>query len=1055
MEKTFYKRNGRMTVYLLFVIISQFYGSTPLIGNGNSPFVKTKAQLSISELGFRHETGIYAEEFMVEISGKVISSSDELGIPGVNILIKGSSVGTVTDSDGTYSISVPNDNGVLIFSSIGFLTQEVSVNGRSIIDVILEEDLQSLDEVVIVGYGTQRKANLTGSVSSIGSEQLSKRTPSQASQLLQGVASGVTATQTSGEPGNNTASLNIRGMGTFSGAGNSPLVIVDGVPSDINSINPNDIESISVLKDAASAAIYGSRAANGVILIQTKDGKRGEMQINYEMYVGKQFATELPDYVDSWIYAEMKNEARLNMGQNPEFTQAEIDKFRSGEDPDNFPNKHHLRDLFNSGDGLQNKHNLTFKGGGADTRYLFSLGYLKQNGIIEQNEFDRYDIRLNVNSNLRENVRLGARLSGYESIRNRPAGITTNGARVEDITGVIQAANSYNATVPGRRSDGTFGTFMGHPVAEGHLASGSFSEARNTNISSIISLEWDIIESLKLSSRFSYRWVYSKSRLFGAEFVADENWSFGPSQADVRTFNSRNLLNDLVLDYDKTFGDHYVHALAGMSRESYDDESLSGFRDNFPSNNLHYLSAASPQNDRNSEEGSTWKILSYFGRINYSYKGKYLAEGNLRSDGSSRFAEGNRFGVFPSVSAAWNISEEDFFQIPWMEHFKVRGSLGKLGNQQIGTYPYQNVLTLGSIYVTGEDERFYPGIQLTNLPFHGITWETTRISNVGIDLSLFQGKLNFSGDYYYKLTDNILYNLSVSNVLGMTVGEQNAGEVENRGIEFELGHKNQMGRLSYSIFSNFSINHNKVLSLAGVDRDISKGLFVGESMQSIFGYRTDGLFLNEEDIANYPTQNYLAKPGFPRFMDLSGPNGEPDGRINAADDRTIIGNLFPKYSFGMGLTVDYQSFDFFLQLQGQAGLQKLIGGKQLAFNNNGNIQQWHIDNRWTEDNPDRDAEYPRLEMALHEPPWDTVLDYWTRDASFLRVKNIQLGYTFLPEILSRTFIDHFRIFVSGENITSFDHYYPGWDPEMTTTGGQNPSYYPITGLWSLGVNVQF
>jgi len=650
---------------------------------------------------------------------------------------------------------------------------------------------------------------------------------------------------------------------------------------------------------------------------------------------------------------------------------------------------------------------------------------------------------------------LGARISGYESLRNRPAGITTDGARVEDINGVIQAANSYNATIPGRRTDGTFGTFMGHPVAEGHLASGSFSEARNTNMSSIISLEWEILESLKLSSRFSYRWVYSKSRLFGAAFVADENWSFGPNQANVSTYNSRNLLNDLVLDYDKTFGDHYVHALAGMSRETYDDEFLSGYRDNFPSNNLHYLSAASPQNDENSEVGSTWKILSYFGRINYSYKQKYLLEGNLRSDGSSRFAEDNRFGVFPSVSAAWNISEEDFFQIPWMENFKVRGSYGKLGNQQIGTYPYQNVLTLGSIYVTGEDERFYPGIQLTNLPFQGITWETTRITNIGVDLTLFQGKLNFSGDYYYKLTDNILYNLSVSSVLGMSVGEQNAGEVENKGIEFELAHKNQLGKFSYSIFSNFSINQNKVLSLAGVDQDIGKGLFVGESMQSIYGYRTDGLFLNDEDIANYPTQNYAAKPGFPRFMDLSGSIDEPDGKINAGDDRTIIGNLFPKYSFGMGLTVDYQSFDFFLQLQGQAGLEKLIGGKQLAFNNNGNIQSWHIENRWMEDNPDRNAEYPRLEMALHEPPWDTVLDYWTRDASFLRVKTIQLGYTFLPKILNKTFIDHFRVFLSGENITSFDHYYPGWDPEMTTTGGQNPSYYPITGLWSMGVNVQF
>lgn len=991
----------------------------------------------------------------IKVSGTVTSSSDGEGIPGVNVLIKGTTSGTVTDVDGNFSVDVPNDDDILVFSSIGYISQEVAVNGRTVIDVALMEDMQGLEEVVVVGYGTQRKANLTGSVSSVSAEQLSKRSASQASQLLQGVTSGITATQTSGEPGSDAASLKIRGLGTFSGAGTDPLVLVDGVPTSINAINPNDIESISVLKDAASAAIYGSRAANGVILVQTKEGKEGIMQIRYESYVGKRQATELPQYVDSWTYAEMKNIARMNMGQNPEFTQEDIDKYRSGQDPDNYPNKHHLKDLFNSGNGLQTKHNLTFTGGTEDARYLFSTGYLKQNGIIEQNGYDRYDLRLNVSSNLRDNVRLNAILSGTQSLRNRPAGITTDGARVSDINGVIQAANSYNATVPGRRSDGTYGTFMGHPVAEGHLASGSFGETRNTSFGSNVSLEWDILESLKISSRISYRWGHAKNRLFGAQFTADPNWSFGPSQVNVSSSIDRYLLNDFLIDYDKTLGSHSLHVLGGFSNESYHDETLSGRRDNFPSNKLHYLNAASPVNDENSETGSTWKLISFFGRLNYSFQDKYLFEGNLRYDGSSRFSEGKRFGLFPSFSAAWNISEEDFFQVPWMDHLKIRGSYGKLGNQQIGTYPYQKTLSVGSIYVTGEDETVYPAIQLTNLPFEGITWESTRITNGGIDIGLFEGKLNLTGDYYYKRTENILYNLSVSSVLGMSVGEQNAGEVENKGVEFELSHKNAMGGFAYSIFTNFSINHNKVLDLAGVERDINKGLFIGESMQSIYGYQTEGLFVDEEDIANYPTQNYVAKPGFPRFKDISGPEGVPDGLINAADDRTIIGNLFPKYSYGMGITADFKGFDFYLQLQGQAGLEKLIQGQEQAFNNNGNIQQWHVDNRWTEENPDRNAEYPRLEMALHEAPWDVQLDYWTRDASFIRIKTLQFGYSMLPEFLDNTFINQFRIYVSGENLKSFDHYYPGWDPEMTTSGGQSPSYYPVTRMWSLGVNVQF
>lgn len=990
----------------------------------------------------------------VNVTGTVTSGKGE-PLPGVNILVKGTSIGAVTDIDGKYNISVPDEKNILVFSFIGFTTQEVPVNGRTIIDVILEQDISTLDEVVVVGYGTQKKANLSGSVSTVGAEQLSRRNASQSSQLLQGVTSGVTATQTTGEPGADAASLKIRGLGTFSGAGTNPLVLVDGVPSSINSVNPNDIESISVLKDAASAAIYGSRAANGVILVQTKEGKAGGLQVSYDSYVGKQEATELPQYVDSWTYAEMKNEARLNMGQNPEFSQADIDKYKSGDDPDNYPNKHHLKDLFNSGSGIQTKHNLTFKGGTDGARYLFSAGYLKQNGLIEQNEFDRYDMRLNINSQLNEKLKFSAKLAGNQSLRNRPAGITTDGARVSDLNGVIQAANSYNATVPGRKSDGTYGTFMGHPVAEGHLASGSFSEAKGTNLVSNVALEWDIIDALKISTRLSYRWGHSKNRLFGAEFTADPTWSFGPSQVEVRSSISSNMLSDLLIDYDKNFGSHYLHIFGGFSSETFNNETLYGRRDNFPSNNLNFLSAASAKNDENGEFGSTWKMMSYFGRLNYSFKDKYIFEGNLRYDGSSRFAKGNRFGFFPSFSAAWNISEEDFFHVPWMDDLKIRGSYGVLGNQQIGTYPYQKTLSLGSIYVTGENESFHPAIQLTRLPFENITWESTKITNGGVDISFFEGRLNFIGEYYYKRTVDILYSLSVSSVLGMSVGEQNAGEVENKGFEFEISHKNRLGDLSYSIFSNFSINENKVLSLAGVEKDISKGLFIGESMQSIYGYETDGLFLSEEDIENYATQKYAAKPGFPRYKDISGPNGVPDGIITSADDRKVIGNLFPKYSYGMGVTLEYKSFDFFLQLQGQAGMEKMIQGKELAFLNNGNIQQWHIDNRWTEANPSRNAEYPRLEMALHEAPWADQLDYWTRDASFIRIKTLQLGYNLSPDFLENTFIDKFRAYISGENLRSFDNYYPGWDPEMTTSGGQSPSYYPVTRMWSVGVNVQF
>ncbi|WP_236974416.1 SusC/RagA family TonB-linked outer membrane protein [Membranihabitans maritimus] len=988
------------------------------------------------------------------IKGKIVDQSGEPLI-GVNVLVKGTDKGTATDFEGNFILEDVDDNAVIVVSYIGYQTQEVPITGKSNLTITLLEDSQTLDEVVVVGYGTQKKVNLTGAVTSVSGEQLSKRTVSQTSQLLQGAASGLTVTQGSGEPGGDQASLKIRGLGTFSGAGTEPLVLVDGVPSSINSVNPNNIESISVLKDAASAAIYGARAANGVILITTKEGKKGELQISYDSYIGKQEATELPNYVDSWLYAEMINESRANEGQSIVYTQEEIEKFKSGDSPDDYPNKSHLEDLFNSGNGLQTKHNLTFRGGTEEAVYLFSAGYLKQNGLVRRNEYDRYDLQLNVNSRLKDNLNLNIKLFGYQSLNERPAGIATDGARTVDMSGVIQAANHYNASVAGKKSDGTYGIIQGHPVAEAHLDSKSFGETRNTNFNTNISLEWDILSSLKFNNRVSYQWANRKNRLFGAEFVAAPGWSFGPTQSEIGYSNSNELMYESVLHFDQSIGSHYFNVLAGFSVITNNYESIGGYRDNFPSTQLYVLDAGSTENDNNSENATTWKLVSYFGRATYNIQDKYLFEGNLRFDGSSRFEENNRYGFFPSFSAGWRLSEESFFQVPWIDDFKIRASYGILGNQQIGIYPYQKTLSLGSVYPLGVSESIFPGVQLTNLPFEGITWETTKITNGGIDIDFFKGKFSFNADYYYKRTDNILYQLSVSQVLGMSVGEQNAGEVENKGVEFELGYRHSIGDFNFKIQPNFSINQNKVLSLAGVERDIAKGLFVGESLASIYGYETDGLFLDQADIESYATQNYVAKPGFPRFKDISGPNGVPDGNINSEYDRKIIGNQFPKYNYGMGISGDFRGFDFFVQLQGLGGYQTLIQGDEQAFNNFGNIQQWHVDNRWTADNPDRNAEYPRLEASGHSAPWEVNLDYWTRDGSFLRLKNVQFGYNLLNRFLENSNIDHFRIYLHGENLFSLNNYYPGWDPEMETRGGQAVNYYPITRVWSLGINLQF
>ena len=990
------------------------------------------------------------------VSGKV-TDVENRPLPGVTVLVKGTTQGTVTDVDGHYSLSGIPENATLQFSFIGMQTQEIEVGTQSNINISLKEETIGIEEVVAIGYGTMKKVNLSGAVSSVNSEQLEKRTATQSSQLLQGVTSGITVTQSSGKPGADQADITIRGLGTFSGAGNNPLVLVDGVPSSLNLVSPNDIESISVLKDAASASIYGSRAANGVILITTKQGIPGKLQVIYEGYVGKQEATQLPQYVDSWVYAEMLNEARSNVGRSDAFTQQEIDKYKSGSNPDEFSNTHHLREVFNSGSGFQTKHNVSINGTEGNTQYLFSMGYLNQKGIIEKVNYDRYDMRLNLNSKVRDNLTLSAKIAGNFSSREEP-GILSEGT-IGNLSTIMRYATSVPATIPSTKSDGSYGIYMGHAVAQAGIDSDSFFKSKNTFLMNNFSLQWDIINSLKFTARIAYNWAYNRSDNLGAIYSWDnQTTEAGPSKLQVNDNTSGNLLMDAYLDYDKTFGEnHYLHVLGGFSYNSDDYESLGAYRENSPSTKLYVINAFATKNMSNSGGASTSKLESFFGRVNYRFKEKYLLEGNLRYDGSSRFPKETRFGLFPSFSAAWIISNENFFNISWIDYLKLRSSYGVLGNQLIGDYPYQKTLNLNQPYPLGEVETIMPGIALTRLPFQNITWESVAVFDQGVDINIFDNKLGLSIDHYIRKTTDILYNLTVSSVLGMSVSNQNAGEVENRGWDFELSYRNSINDFSYSIRPNFSFNHNEVKSLAGVKKDIDKGLFIGEPLGSIYGYKTDGLFIDQNDIDNYAVQNYVASPGLIRYVDISGPDGVPDGIISAEYDRTVIGSTFPKYSYGMAMQADYKGFDFYLLFQGLAGFEKRLDGLRFAFHNNGNIEQWHVDNRWTEENPDRYAKYPKLIPLSSSPevPFGPNSEYWLQDAAFVRIKTLQVGYTIPSRIIDKTFIDQFRIYVSGENILTFDNYYEGWDPEMATGGYAQSSYYPPTSTWLFGINVKF
>jgi len=1001
------------------------------------------------------ELKVPSEPQQHEVTGTVTDAQTGDPLPGVNIVVQGTTTGTTTDMDGEYSIEAPDD-ATLVFSFVGYQEVTVDIEGQQQINVEMEQAITELEEVVAVGYGTQKKANLTGSASSADMEQIGKQTASQASQLLQGTVSGITASTPDGKPGENQSSIKIRGLGTFSSAGTNPLVIVDGVPSSLNSVSPNNIESINVLKDAAASAIYGSRAANGVIIIQTKEGKAGEMKVTYESHIGKQKAAELPNKVDSWTYAEYRNKALNNIGKGDEYTQEDIEKFKSGEYPDEYPNKEHLRDFFNSGNGLKTNHNLAFSGGSDQTQYMVSTNYLKENGIVEEVNYDRYNMRINVNSEIKNNLTVNAKLFGNYSVRNEPT--TAYEGTIRDFGQIMRWVNAFPNTVPGKKSDGTYGVHMQFPSPQGMREAPGFTKEKNHRFGNNISLEWNVIEPLKLTGRASYTMNRFKGREFGGaldDSQVAQGTTMGVSRLSVSTSSNEDLNLNLLADYDKSFGNHDLHILGGISHEIYNNEWMGAYRDQFPSTQLHVLDAASVSNDSNYGSGNTWKLMSYFGRINYSFQDKYLLEANLRYDGSSRFAEDNRFGLFPSMSAGWILSEESFFQIPWIENLKIRGSYGALGNQQIGLYPYQKTLDLGHAYPLGEKESLHSGVQLTTLPFQNITWESTYITNGGLDINLFEGKINLIVDYYYKRTTDILYNLTVANILGMSVSEQNAGEVENKGWEFELTYKDQIGDFSYNIRPTFSINHNEVVSLAGVEKDIAQGLFVGEPLSSIYGYETEGLFIDQEDIDNFAEQNYPAEPGLIRYKDISGPNGEPDGKITAEHDRKVIGNEFPKYSYGMGITANYKNFDLYLQLEGQGGFQKQLSNFQLPFWNQGNAEEWHIENSWTEENPDRNAEYPKLTPTSHGDgiPWGGImnLEYWLRNASFLKINNVQIGYNIPVE---NAIFDQFRVYISGENIYNFDNYYEGYDPEMSYSSGY-ASYYPLVTYWSLGVNVQF
>lgn len=1000
--------------------------------------------------------------------------TDDFGEPiiGVTVRVKNAQNGAVTDVNGRYSVNAPK-NATLVFSFIGYRTQEVAVKGRTTVNVTLKEDSQMLEETVVIGYGAVPKRDLTGSVSSLKSEDLLKTNPVSVNQGLQGKMAGVNVSQSDGAPGAGI-NIQIRGANSFT-TSTEPLYVVDGMPysmgegrttdygmkqsnNPLSTISPQDILSIEVLKDASATAIYGSRAANGVILVTTKKGKEGKARIIYNGSVGMSQATELPELAHSYEYAEFYNKAIGAETYTPEM----IQKYRDGSDPDNYADEMYLDDLL-GGHALQTKHELSVSGGTEKVQYMVSLGYLRQNGLLDNNYYNRYNARVNLGAELAKNLKLQVRLSGMTSDRHEPS--TPGSLDIGGFKGIISNAVRFPGLTPTYLQNGEVGLgpkLQGTPVAWVDCAS-SYREDYD-KFKNNIELSYQPIDGLTLKILGGYNYTLSHVRHYRCDMILTGDKSTGPSTLSDEMKRTVYKTFQAVADYNKSFGKHNLAALVGYTWEDEGQRTLSGSRNNFPSDDVPFLGAGGADGQTNGGGGYDWAIQSVFGRLTYNYDQRYLFETTMRYDGSSRFPTDSKYGFFPSLAAGWRISEEQFWKenenLSFINNLKLKASYGILGNNNIGNYPYQSVYSLGQEqnYVFGGV--YTQGAAVTTYVDPGLKWERTRTTDVGIETAFFNNKLTFNASYFYRKTTDVLYKpaASYSSIFGLSVSQVNTGELENKGWEFEIGHQNTIGKFHYHINGNFSIIDNKVLTLGMGNVTQNNGmvgngsdLFIGYPMQMFYGYKTDGVFLTDDEVGGWYDQTAIAKgskAGDIRYVDITG-----DGKVTP-DDKTFLGSRIPKYTFGLNFGGEYKGFDFSVLLQGVAkvkGMLSVYAGH--AFYQEGNIQKWQMENCWNVQQDNRYPEYPRLEIMSNAGSNNTLTsDFWVLDASFLKVRNVQLGYTLPEHIVKKFGSTGMRFYVSLDNPLTFKGYRKGWDPENTSNNGQ---YYPTMSTYTLGLTLKF
>jgi TonB-linked SusC/RagA family outer membrane protein len=972
----------------------------------------------------------------ITVKGKV---TDDKGIPlaDVSVVLKGSNIGTTTNKAGAYSLAIPDANGTLVFTSVGFISKEVPLNGQTTVDITLQTDAASLTNIVVVGFGTQKKVNLTGAVSSITSKELASRPVGQLSAGLQGLAPGVTVTQGSGRPGADGGTIRIRGIGTLNDA--DPLVLIDGVEGNINSVDPNLVESISVLKDAASSSIYGSRAANGVILITTKRAKGNQLSVSYNSYVGWQEATNLPDMVNALDHMRLINAAYVNSGRAPLYSDVLLNQYETigASNRDLYPDTDWQK-LVLTGSGLMHSHFLSVNGGGEKVRFVTSLGFFDQQGLYPTSSFRRYTLRNNAD------IKFSEKLDARFDIQLLNA-ITTESGRGS--ASVFNQMNRIASNVPGVFANGNWGEGSNgnNPIAYSREDGGL---RKNTSPSLLLNgtLNFRPTKSLLAEFTVAPRFNESNDNDFTkavTTYKADGAVAFtSPAQTSLDISNSRSFYNNLrtTLTYTTGFGDHHLKVLAGASREDFRNDNFSASRTGFVLPDYPVLNTGSSSTQTNSGVASEWALQSLFGRVNYDYKERYLLEVNSRYDGSSRFAKGNQYGFFPSVSAGWRISEESFFQSlkGVVNDLKFRGSWGKLGNQLIGTYPFTSSIAIGAYSIGGQ---IVSTAALNTMANSDISWETTEMTNIGLDARLFSN-FSITADYYTKRTYDILYDLDIPLIIGLNKPFQNAGVVDNKGWELGLAYRGAVRDFRYDVNFNISDVQNKVVDLKGVNRTGITVSNEGYAINSLYGFEAIGIFQSDAEVAKHAKQFGNVKAGDIIYKDQNN-----DGVINDLDN-IIIGSTIPRFTFSSNINAAYKGFNLSLFFQGVGQANGYLYEQSIMpFFNGGSVHEQHKD-YWKPDNTD--ARFPRL--AFGESNNEKNSSFWMKEASYLRLKNLQFGYTFPSRFTQGAGIRSVRLYVNARNLLTWDNFWQGYDVETPVGTG---NVYPQVKVFSFGLDVNF